>query len=487
MALYSLQIEKYIISGLIRNPNSYADIERFINTEDFVNEVHSCIYSVLKAAFNSGSQIDKTLIAQKAQELGIKFSDQSIDIYNYVNSVCLIPTTAKGVIEAAQELVKYRVRREVEKTGDQLKKFAQGSADKSVDEIITESDKIYNEKICVYANESSKPLDISDGIVELIEHLGDNPIVNTGLVTPYPNFNRLYGGLRKGNLYAWVARPKNGKSTILLDIAVKVPLLNKGCRSLILDTEMATPDVKFRFAAAATGIPMWHLETGNWKKNKELYTQFHENKHKIKELNNLVEHIQVAGKTIEEVASIIKRWYFSKVGRGNPAVVIYDYIKLTGENDKNKQEYQLIGDKVNSLKELSLELDIPILSACQMNRSAEGGVDDSSAIAQSDRLQWFASYVAIFRKKRLEELAEDGESFGSHKMIELATRFQGEDAPGHHDFIRVKNGKKTEYLRNFISFDVRNFDVEEKGTLLDIVKARELRPTLDHSEDDGSL
>ena len=183
--------------------------------------------------------------------------------------------------------------------------------------------------------------------------------------------------------------------------------------------------------------------------------------------------MQVAGKPVEEIESIIQRWYLSEVGRGNPAIVVYDYIKLTGEgSDKNKQEYQLIGDKVDRLKNLSVRLNIPILTACQLNRSAENGTDDSSAIAQSDRLQWFAAYVGIFRRKTLEEQAEDGLSYGSHKMIELAARYQGKNAHGHTDLVKVKEGNQTKYKKNFISFDVQNFNVQEKGSLQDIIDSK---------------
>ena len=129
------------------------------------------------------------------------------------------------------------------------------------------------------------------------------------------------------------------------------------------------------------------------------------------------------------------------------------------------------------------ELNIPILSACQLNRSAENGVDDSSAIAQSDRLQWFASFVSIFRRKTVEEIAEDGQEFGTHKMIPLATRFQGQESQGHHDLIRIQEGRSVRYQTNFISFNVSNFNVEERGTLSDIVHARALRPDLNDSDD----
>ena len=241
--------------------------------------------------------------------------------------------------------------------------------------------------------------------------------------------------------------------------------------------------MKFRIASSLTGIPVWHLETGNWKKNANLFQKFDQSKAKIKALSNQVDHLQVAGKPIEEVASIVKRWYFSKVGRGNQCVIVYDYIKLTGESDKNKQEYQLIGEKVNALKELCLELNVPILTACQLNRSAESGVDDSSAISQSDRLQWFASFVAIFRRKSVEEIADDGPEFGSHKLIPLATRFQGKDSAGHHDLVRVQEGKKVKYMPNFISFNINNFNVEETGTLEDVLSAKSLRPELNDSGD----
>jgi replicative DNA helicase len=244
-------------------------------------------------------------------------------------------------------------------------------------------------------------------------------------------------------------------------------------RALILDTEMQTNVMKFRIASSITGIPMWYLETGNFKNNKELLARWNSKKTELSLIQGRVNHMQVAGKPVQEIESIIQRWYLSEVGRGNPAMVVYDYIKLTGETgDKNKQEYQLIGDKVDSLKNLSVRLNIPLLTACQLNRSAENGADDSSAISQSDRLQWFAAYVGIFRRKTLEEQAEDGIQYGTHKMIELAARYQGKNAHGHNDLIKVKDGNQFKYKKNFISFNVNNFDVQEKGTLQDIVDSK---------------
>ena len=116
----------------------------------------------------------------------------------------------------------------------------------------------------------------------------------------------------------------------------------------------------------------------------------------------------------------------------------------------------------------------------QLNRTGERGransvVDDASAISLSDRLQWFASFVAIFRRKSLEELAMDGEDFGSHKLIPLKTRWQGKDAAGHQDLFQRRedpNDSNSDliWVPNFLNFDVNNFDIEERGSVADIIR-----------------
>tara|TARA_R110002020_G_scaffold60201_3_gene163434 strand:- start:6380 stop:6970 length:591 start_codon:yes stop_codon:yes gene_type:complete len=177
------------------------------------------------------------------------------------------------------------------------------------------------------------------------------------------------------------------------------------------------------------------------------------------------------------------------VGRGNKCIIAYDYVKLTGERvDKNWAEHQAIGDKIDKLKRVAEEIQAPLITAMQMNRSGETHnrnsgslVDDSSAISLSDRLQWFATFVAIFRRKTLDEIALDGERFGTHKLIPLKTRFQGRDAAGHQDLMRRTvresvNGREVtseKFINNFINFRVENFKINEEGSLGDIIRHEE--------------
>jgi len=45
-----------------------------------------------------------------------------------------------------------------------------------------------------------------------------------------------------------------------------------------------------------------------------------------------------------------------------------------------------------------------------------------------NKIQWFAYFAAIFRRKTTGEASLDAQQFGPHKLIRIKTRFQGEDA-----------------------------------------------------------
>lgn len=286
-------------------------------------------------------------------------------------------------------------------------------------------------------------------------------------------------------------------STWLNDICYKTANVhNKNTKALILDTEMSTLDTQMRLVASISSVPLWYIETGNWRKNPEMIQKVREAWPKVKNMTHY--HYHVSNKSIDEISSIIRRWYYTKVGRGNQALIAYDYIKLTGEKvGQNWAEHQAIGDKIDKLKRISEEIKCPVITAMQLNRTGENFnrnssqvTDDSSAISLSDRMQWFASFVGIFRRKTQDEIQVDGEQFGTHKLIAIKTRFQGREGTGHHDLVRRRVGQSEfKYFNNYINFDVGNFNVEERGTLREIVDAENERLNFDQGGDnqDGEL
>ena len=483
-----------MLSGLIRHQNLFADVDIFLNENDFYHEVHSTIYAVYKNTLYKGEKIDKVLLAEKIKNLGISFKDD-INIYDYIDNLSFSQITEEATVSACKELMKLRIRREISHTAEKLSKFVKDNGDEDIDKIISQADAIYNDKISSYEI-NDEPVNLFTGLEDVVEEMGNNPKEEVGLITPYPEFNRLYGGLKNGNIYAIVSRPGQGKSTWINDMCFNVAKNPKNkTKTLILDTEMQTLDIQLRMVSSMTDVPMWYLETGNWRKNQDMTSKVRAAWNTIK--NYEYYHYHVGNKNIDQICSIIRRWYLSKVGRGNQALIAYDYVKLTGEKvGQNWAEHQAIGSKIDKLKRISEEIQCPIVTAMQLNRTGENFnrssanvVDDSSVIALSDRLQWFASFVAIFRRKTLDELALDTQQFGTHKLIPTKTRFQGKEAAGHQDLVRRldANGKET-WAQNYLNYNVHNFKIEERGSLLNVVeRQREQYQLDDQNTNDGEV
>ena len=481
MPIYSNQVEGHVLGGLLKHPDVLPEIDSFVSAADFYNDVHQTIYCILREAVLNNEKIDKVLLATKISNLGISSKDD-IDIYDYINTLSYTPITRDAVIDSCKELKKLRVMRELDETMDRIKHHVRNSSNEDLDSIIVSTDAIYSEKISSYSFDDD-PQNVFDDLEFKIEERGNNPSDDTGLSTSYNDFNRLYGGLRGGNIYAIVSRPAQGKTTFINELCLGTAIKND-VPVLVLDTEMTTDEIQFRMAAAKTGVPLWFLETGKWRADEKMIEKVRGYFQELKK--HKYYHYHVRNKTTDEICAMIRRWHMKYVGRGNKCVVAYDYVKLTGEKvDRNWAEHQAIGEKIDKLKRIAEEIDAPLVTAMQMNRSGENFnrnsgslVDDSSAISLSDRLQWFATFVAIFRRKTTDEIALDGDRFGTHKLIPLKTRFQGRDAAGHQDLIRRRvvesvNGRESDSERlvnNFLNFRVENFKVKEEGTLQDIIR-----------------
>ena len=90
----------------------------------------------------------------------------------------------------------------------------------------------------------------------------------------------------------------------------------------------------------------------------------------------------------------------------------------------------------------------------------------------------------------------DTEEFGTHKLVPLKTRFQGKDAAGHQDIMRRtmvdnlggREVRSQKWVPNYINFDVKNFGVEEKGSLRHIIeRENEMYQIDDLNNNDGEL
>lgn len=503
--LVSLETEKNCIAAILRFPSVISDLPSEIKSDDFSLEVHKVIFSVIRnIVFNGEKQVDKTLISNTIKNLGFMVKED-FNIYEYIEALSIIQINEKSILTLFQELKKYSICRELDATALIIREALRHSLNLSAPEIINKVDTIYNKSIDLYDKRSEEVVDIYSRMETLLLERAANPVEEMGLATPFPVFNKYFGGLRNGNVYVFASRPGEGKSTLLNYISNQIALSNKKVKVLYLDTEMETSDIILRMAATMCNVPMWYLDTGNWAKNKEMYSKVIAAMKLIKanQSSNFF-HRYVANEDVDSIISIIRRWYYSTCERfseDTQAIVVYDYLKITGEKiNADNKEYQIIGEKVNKLKAATTQIHAPLLTAVQVNRtgvnsnkSGEQATDDDSIIALSDRIKWFCTYLGIFRHKTINELEKDGPQFGTHLLKTLKGRFQGRESQGHADWVQIaEQGQKPVYRENYINYNITNFAVEERSCLRDMVKKQLIHVTRqgqvkDFYEDDAKL
>jgi len=331
---------------------------------------------------------------------------------------------------------------------------------------------------------------------DLVEERGNNPVDEFGFSGPHPKLQDMYGSLlRPGNITVIVARSGVGKTQFCLDFVTKVsskysvPVLHFD------NGEMSKEELIFRQCSAMSGVPMYLLESGNWRKaGDEIVNKVRSVWKEMSEQYRHLYYYNIGGMNVDSQINVLKRFYYSKIGRGNPLIFSFDYIKTTSENMGNKNEWQVVGDMVDKYKkciqrDILSDIKEPIISmitSVQSNRSgivtnrnATNVVDDESIVSLSDRITQFSSHMFILRNKTNDELLDEAD-FGTHKLINVKARHLGRDIAGAINFVRMPDDT---LRKNFINLEFKNFCIIEKGDLRDIVESQSLNPTL---EEDGA-
>jgi len=489
--IHSFELEKKVLSGLLQHPHKWEEISIFLNESDFYSEdskVNVSLFKLLKNALNNAETVDETILIQRINQLKASFPD-SLDIAEYISSLAFYKITEKIFISSVKELKKYSARREIYDSCKNVANFVK-TADPNLkySDIIEQSDQIYNKNIKDYEMVEAGPVNLFDIMEEIVEDRGNNPVDNFGMLGPHKRVNEMYGSLLlAGNISVIVARSGVGKTNFCMDFTTKVSAEHKVPVLHFDNGEMSEDELIFRQCSAMTGIPVWLLQTGKWRTTSFKNWSSEEVVAKVRSAWDKIENMKfyyenVAGLSPDEMCSLLKRFYFSKIGRGNELIFSFDYIKSDFGSIGKVDGWQQVSYLVHKFKQTiqrDLSFDgkpyVSMMTSVQSNRlgitnnrAAGTIVDDESVVSLSDGITQFCSHLFLLRRKVADEIHEEGGNFGTHKLINLKARHLGRDALRAIHPVEMPDGSKRQ---NFINLNVENFRITECGDLQDIVNA----------------
>ena len=401
--------ERTILSYCFKSMDYFYDLSSKITESDFLADSHQMLYVMLKELATSGiTKFDIAMVVNNAQ--GSDVLDM-IGGASYVQSIANIQASHENfqsyidnILEASTKFQTYVA---LDNHIKSIEKNAQ-SGKTSMELISSIEANMLDMTSMSMLNDD--PITFGDDLESFIEQRKDKRIEMTGLSTGYPILDRQIDGLIAGTLMVIAARKKMGKSALLTNIALHnaykldIPVL-------YIDTELTYTEFSTRGLSIVTGIKERDIKHGGYSR---------EQISKLKICGELVKkgklfHKYMPGYSVDKVVALCKKYKMKE----NIGLIVFDYLKEPDLStvDGNRKEHQLLGDITTKLKDLAGILNVPVLTAVQLNRQHD--------IADSDRIARYGDIISFWQLRTKEEKEQGGEMCGQFKLIIKDTRRGG--------------------------------------------------------------
>lgn len=399
--------ETGVIGTLLCHPKFVYKTE-YLKPNQFYNRELACIYHIINTLMDKGiEEIDNFLILTEIEgNKGFKSIINETD--GVANDICgwleSLKLVSRDDIESYEHLANNVISTAFKRdTYIKLREMA-ASVLSSKEDINSINYKIQTE-VVKFADNYVVNTDI--------QKIGDkakdlwNIIVSrrndsgySGLPSKYKDLNE-YFTYENGELVVIGGRAKSGKSMFFLNEAIHK--VENGVPTAIFDTEMNDERWLVRFLALKSGVEIKRIKNGNYNAQEQRAI---ENALTWLEKKPLF-HIYDPEWTKDKIYMTAK---FLKQSV-NLGFLIYDYIKVNDTGSIENKEHNVLGDMTNFLKnKIGGALDIPILAGGQMSPKEQ-------RLADSDKINRYASTIAYWIRKTKEEMVNDGVDAGNCKMF----------------------------------------------------------------------
>jgi len=216
-----------------------------------------------------------------------------------------------------------------------------------------------------------------------------------GAPVGFQSLDYTLNGLRGGDLIMIAAESGHGKTALAMNLT-RIMSYHNGRRVYYLNTEMDITQMVQRWAAMATRIEYQNFERGEVSDGEmERYMEWHE---KFKKSSLEVSRIPSLSPNLTK--SLAKK-YLRKHGKLEALIV--DYIgRMNHDNTRNMAEYQIMSAITKELKEIAMELNIPIIALAQLN--SEGKLEGAKKMKNE------CDGLFFFRPKTTKSKNDEGET-----------------------------------------------------------------------------
>lgn len=338
-----MNAERALLSQILQDNQVYYDV----SPQDwwFSDTLNRHVFVSIKSAIEEGSAdaVSVGMASGKPSEVS--------DIYGYAPSTKNAQYYAKQCKENGQKAELEKLSRIIV---DSVK------TDNPVDTVALIDDVIERSFLDGQEYRIEKISDKLGSFVDLIEERFKRKGEIPGIQTGFFNIDLIIGGLQKARLYVIGARPSQGKSAIMLNMADEISRKEKVG---IISLESSMIEVLTREVAMVANLDSRRILSGSMKESDF---------HKILEAGETItkSNLYIYDKPNIHLSELVgqARRMVRKIGCKCLFVDYLQLIQVSGaENDR-----QRVAKASTRLKDLSRELNTPIVALAQLRRDSEG-------------------------------------------------------------------------------------------------------------------
>ena len=210
-----------------------------------------------------------------------------------------------------------------------------------------------------------------------------NSKTDYSMYTGIYDLDSLTDGLHAQELTIIGARPGMGKTTLALQIGENIA--SKGKYVAFISLEMSETQIINKILSRRARIDSNKLRSGrdltdeDWNKLAEVTGLLSDLKMEVNDRIRNIQQLEI---------------YAKKLRNSNKLdLLIIDYIQLLKSTQKYPSREQEVADISRRLKLLSLDLGVPIIALCQLNRNAESGEPNLADLRESGSIEQDADNI----------------------------------------------------------------------------------------------
>lgn len=372
---HSREMEEAVISAVLVDADQYYDLAQVLTATDFYITRHVWIWEAIGSLSEKRIPIDILTVAEQLERKGrLAETGGAAFLTGLVSRF----TSSLNVSEYAKAVHADSLRRQMIgalSSAAQLANNRDIDAEKALSDIHAEFDAITP----AYRPHSSPLGDRVFAHAFDAHDQGDVPGVPTGL----HGLDKMLGGYMGGDLVYVAARPGEGKTGYLIT-AFREAIAKKKYPAFF-SMEMGDLSIGQRMLAQQFNLDTYKIRRGrldDWEQFRGMTEWLNQ-----LESDNRFHINEKPSVNVNYIHAVCKRLK----ARGLLDIIFVDYVQLM--NAKGENRHQQISVISRGLKEIALDLNVPIVSAAQLRRDAESKQPKLSDLKESGSLEQDADVV----------------------------------------------------------------------------------------------